>query len=141
VLHAPPRRFVDCPVNRPANRPVWVFDGLRALALKVEPGSGERPPLAALPAFAADRGIPAGAAMDGRFPVRIADWEPRPVWFTERSDANFHIFMAQFMDKPVEGAVGGNIFAPFVMTLDYPRSTAYFRCAAGCREVTQAGTR
>jgi hypothetical protein len=55
------------------------------------------------------------------------------VWFTERPDANFHKFMAQWMDKAPEGAVGGNVFRHFVMTIDYPRATAYFRCVRGCK--------
>lgn len=65
--------------------------------------------------------------------VHIADWSLGPVWFTERPDRNFHEFMARYMDKPTDGAVGGNVFGHFVMTIDYPGSTAYFRCVKGCR--------
>ena len=64
--------------------------------------------------------------------VQIAGWSVGPVWFTERPDKNFHEFMAQMMDKPPEGAVGGNVFQHFAMTIDYPRETAYFRCVKGC---------
>lgn len=65
--------------------------------------------------------------------VEIAGWSVGPVWFTERPDRNFHVFMSSMMDKQVEGAVGANIFRHFAMTLDYPRETAYFRCERGCK--------
>jgi hypothetical protein len=64
--------------------------------------------------------------------VDIADWSTGPVWFTERPDRAFHDFMSSMMDKRVEGAVGGNVFGHFAMTLDYPAAKAYFRCVAGC---------
>lgn len=67
--------------------------------------------------------------------VQIAGWTVGPVWFTERPDKNFHEFMAQMMDKPPEGAVGGNVFQHFAMTIDYPRETAYFRCIDACAPV------
>lgn len=62
----------------------------------------------------------------------IAGWTVGPVWFTERPDKNFRQFMAQMMDKPPEGAIGGNVFDHFRMTLDYPHATAWFDCARGC---------
>ncbi len=68
--------------------------------------------------------------------VRIAGWSVGPVWFTERPDTNFHDVMSSYMDKRVEGAVGANVFNHFAMTIDYPRSTAYFRCVHGCKDVT-----
>ncbi len=71
--------------------------------------------------------------------VQIAGWTVGPVWFTERSDADFHQFMGQWMDKPPDGAVGGNVFRHFVMTIDYPDATAYFRCVHGCRAATATG--
>jgi hypothetical protein len=64
--------------------------------------------------------------------VQIAGWTVGPVWFTERPDANFHKFMGQWMDKKPDGAVGGNVFRHFVMTIDYPDAVAYFRCVRGC---------
>lgn len=66
--------------------------------------------------------------------VQIAGWTVGPVWFTERPDASFHQFMGQWMDKKPDGAAGGNIFRHFVMTIDYPDATAYFRCVHGCEE-------
>jgi hypothetical protein len=64
--------------------------------------------------------------------VGIAGWSTGPVWFTERPDRAFHDFMSSMMDKQVEGAVGGNVFGHFVMTIDYPGAKAYFRCVTGC---------
>ena len=67
--------------------------------------------------------------------VEIAGWSVGPVWFTEQPDRAFHEYMAQMMDKPTEGAVGGNVFGHFVMTIDYPHEVAYFRCVTGCKPV------
>lgn len=67
--------------------------------------------------------------------VEIAGWSVGPIWFTERPDHNFHDVMSSYMDKQVEGAVGGNVFRHFVMTIDYPHEAAYFRCATGCKPV------
>lgn len=64
--------------------------------------------------------------------VDIAGWSVGPVWFTERPDPAFHDMMSSAMDKQVEGAVGGNVFEHFAMTIDYPHATAYFRCVRGC---------
>lgn len=65
--------------------------------------------------------------------VDIAGWSVGPMWFTERPDSAFHDMMSSMMDKQVEGAAGANIFQHFVMTLDYPQATAYFRCVSGCK--------
>ena len=65
--------------------------------------------------------------------VQIAGWSIGPVWFTERPDSAFHNFMGRMMDKAPEGALGGNVLGHFVMTIDYPEATAYFRCAQGCK--------
>ncbi|UVI29416.1 hypothetical protein [Paenibacillus spongiae] len=56
----------------------------------------------------------------------IAGCTVGPVWFTMRPDPNFHEFMSQWMDKQVEGALGGSVFQYFRITLDYPNELAYF---------------
>ncbi len=56
----------------------------------------------------------------------IAGYEVGPVWFTRRADKNFHQFMSQFMDKRVEGAIGGNGLRHFRITIDYPNAIAVF---------------
>lgn len=66
--------------------------------------------------------------------VDIAGWSIGPVWFTERPDAAFgeQSGISMYTDAPVLGAVGGNVFAHFVMTLDYPKAKAWFACASHC---------
>lgn len=66
----------------------------------------------------------------------IAGWTVGPVWFTERPDGAFHGMMAAIMDKPPEGAIGGNVFHHFRMTLDYPGATAWFDCERGCKDAS-----
>ncbi|MEZ4423380.1 MAG: hypothetical protein R3E98_08230 [Gemmatimonadota bacterium] len=58
--------------------------------------------------------------------VRVAGFETGPVWFTERPDRNFREYMAQFMDRPVDGALGGNALRTFRVTVDYPGAHAFF---------------
>ena len=68
--------------------------------------------------------------------VEIGGWSVGPVWFTERPDRNFGIKgMSRYMDRAVTGAVGGNVFEHFVMAIDYPHATAWFRCVTGCKAV------
>ncbi len=47
-----------------------------------------------------------------------------PVWFTERPDASFRTFMSQYMDRPIEGALGGSAWRYVALILDYPRARA-----------------
>lgn len=56
--------------------------------------------------------------------VRIARLRAGPVWFTRRPDKNYTEFMSSMMDQTVDGSVGGNCFARFVLTIDYPRALA-----------------
>ena len=49
-----------------------------------------------------------------------------PVWFTRRPDPSFHQFMSQYMDKQVEGALGGSALKFFRVTVDYPNAVAAF---------------
>jgi hypothetical protein len=71
--------------------------------------------------------------------VEIAGWRTGPIWFTERPDTNFHDFMSSMMDRQVEGAVGGNLLQHFVMSVDYGKSTAWFRCVRGCAAAPAGG--
>ncbi|MET0332431.1 MAG: hypothetical protein ABW154_13490 [Dyella sp.] len=61
--------------------------------------------------------------------IQWAGYSMGPVWFTERSDQDFHAALDGLMDKPPVGALGGNVFRHFVMRIDYPRKTAWLRCA------------
>lgn len=66
----------------------------------------------------------------------MAGWRLGPVWFTERPDANFsEEGNFRFMDGPIVGALGANVFQHFVMTIDYPERTAWFGCVEGCKAV------
>ena len=58
--------------------------------------------------------------------IKIAGYTIGPVWFTRRANKNFHEFMSRFMDKRVEGAIGGNALRYFRVTVDYPKAIAYF---------------
>lgn len=57
--------------------------------------------------------------------LEFAGYTIGPVWFTRRADKNFHEFMSQFMDRRVEGAIGGNALRHFRITVDYPAATTY----------------
>ncbi|AOH35153.1 hypothetical protein BGP89_01255 [Luteimonas sp. JM171] len=118
---------VELPARFVANRVVLVpttVDG-RRLALMTDTGH---------PEWRVIQGAQAGTGSDMiEVPeVEIAGFTVGPVWFTHRPDAAFHDMMSSMMDQRVEGAIGGNAFRHFVMTVDYPRAVAYFRCAAGC---------
>src|SRR3546814_17047659 len=64
--------------------------------------------------------------------VEIAGYRTGPAWFSERPDRAFHEFMAQWMDQPVDGALGGETFQGFRITVDYRAETAVFeRCFHG----------
>lgn len=58
--------------------------------------------------------------------ITIAGYRVGPIWFTRRADKNFHEYMSKFMDKKVEGAIGGNALRYFRITVDYPNATAVF---------------
>lgn len=58
--------------------------------------------------------------------VQVAGDIIGPVWFTRRPDPNFHEFMSQFMDKQIDGALGGNALRHFCITVDYPKAIAVF---------------
>jgi len=69
--------------------------------------------------------------------IDVAGASVGPVWFTWRPDQAFHEYMSGMMDRQVEGALGGNALAHFVMTIDYPGAAAYFRCTRACKGVAQ----
>ncbi|MBI2943388.1 MAG: hypothetical protein HYY25_04235 [Candidatus Wallbacteria bacterium] len=52
--------------------------------------------------------------------VRVAGRRIGPLWFTRRPDASFHDFMSRYMDRRIDGALGGNAFASFSLLLNYP---------------------
>lgn len=58
--------------------------------------------------------------------IQIAGHVVGPVWFTQRPDRAFHEYMAQWMDRPTDGALGGNALRFFRVTVDYPGAVAAF---------------
>ncbi|HET7563347.1 MAG TPA: hypothetical protein VFJ96_00025 [Gemmatimonadaceae bacterium] len=58
--------------------------------------------------------------------VSVGGYTVGPVWFTMRADRNFHDYMTQFMDRRIEGALGGSALHYFRVTVDYPHSIALF---------------
>lgn len=82
-----------------------------------------------------DLGGPGKATRAIRVPyVQVGRWRTGPVWFTARPDKNFlDKGMSSMMDETVYGAAGGNIYAPFRMTVDYAHRKAWFTCVAGCK--------
>ena len=58
--------------------------------------------------------------------MRIAGYTVGPVWFTRRADRNFHEYMSQWMDRRIDGALGGNALREFRVTLDYFHGRARF---------------
>jgi hypothetical protein len=67
-----------------------------------------------------------GAAMIEVPAVKIGGFTVGPVWFTVQPDLAFHTYMAQFMDKPTEGALGGSALQYLRMTVDWPNAVAVF---------------
>ncbi len=72
----------------------------------------------------ADR--PGGMPMIEVAEVQVAGFTAGPVWFTMRPDANFHSYMSQWMDRRIDGALGGSALRFFRVTVDYPHATADF---------------
>jgi len=58
--------------------------------------------------------------------LRVGGQTVGPVWFTMRPDRNFHESMSQWMDRRVDGALGGSALRYLRVTLDYPRAVATF---------------
>ncbi len=58
--------------------------------------------------------------------VRVAGLDVGPAWFTRRPDRNFHEFMSAWMDRRVDGALGGSVLRYFVVVVDHPREVARF---------------
>ncbi|MFK5949159.1 MAG: hypothetical protein QM500_10380 [Methylococcales bacterium] len=57
--------------------------------------------------------------------IQIGTRTVGPVWFTRRKDCNFHTFMSSYMDRQVEGAIGGSLLKYLTVIIDYPNETAY----------------
>lgn len=58
--------------------------------------------------------------------VTIAGHRVGPVWFAEQPPGAFQKYMAQWMDRPTWGAIGGSALKYFRVVVDYPASKAWF---------------
>ena len=58
--------------------------------------------------------------------VEIGDLKIGPIWFASRQDEIYNKYSTQMMDKNIDGAVGGNVFNHYKVTIDYPDSLIYF---------------
>jgi hypothetical protein len=58
--------------------------------------------------------------------LTVAGFTVRNVWFTQRPDNNFSEHFSNWTDKPVVGAIGGNVLKDFRIVLDYPNAVAWF---------------
>jgi hypothetical protein len=59
--------------------------------------------------------------------IMVAGHTVGPVWFARRPDRNFTEYMSQWMDQPVQGAVGGSCFKYFEsVVVDYVVRKGYF---------------
>jgi hypothetical protein len=74
-----------------------------------------------------------GAAMIEVPTIEVAGYQVGPVWFTVRADANFRDWMSQWMDKKIDGALGGSALQYFRVTVNYPRAIAIFEPAQTAR--------
>ena len=63
--------------------------------------------------------------------VTVAGHEVGPVWFTVRPDRAFHEWMAQWMDRPLDGALGGSALRYFRVLVNYPEAYAAFERVDG----------
>jgi hypothetical protein len=61
--------------------------------------------------------------------VEVAGWSVGAVWFTERDDETVH-GMSSWMSGPMEGSIGPNAFADFIISVDYPSSRAWMQTNA-----------
>jgi len=58
--------------------------------------------------------------------VTVGGFTVGPVWFTVQSDSAFHTYMAQWMDKQTEGALGGSLLHYLRVSVDWPNAAAVF---------------
>ena len=74
----------------------------------------------------ADEGSGSGQVMIKVPHLEVAGRPVGPVWFTRRPDKNFREWMSQWMDKTIDGALGGNVLGHFRVTVSYPEELAIF---------------
>lgn len=68
----------------------------------------------------------AGSAMIEVPKVTVGGITVGPVWFTAQPDNALHNYIAQSMDKPTEGALGGSCLRYLRVRVDWPNASAVF---------------
>lgn len=58
--------------------------------------------------------------------LSVAGHTVGPVWFAVRPDGNFRDDMSRWMDREIDGALGGSALRYFRVLVDYPSATAFF---------------
>jgi hypothetical protein len=58
--------------------------------------------------------------------LTVGGYEVGPAWFAWRPNDAFHRWMAEWMDRPTEGALGGSAFATLRITVDWAAGKATF---------------
>ncbi len=58
--------------------------------------------------------------------VSIGGHRVGPVWFTVRPERNFRVGMSRWMDRRIDGAIGGSALRYLRVTVDYPNAVAEF---------------
>lgn len=56
--------------------------------------------------------------------VELGELAVGPVWFTRRPDRGFQRVLGKWMDRPVQGALGGSALRHLRMTISYPDAVA-----------------
>jgi hypothetical protein len=58
--------------------------------------------------------------------IKVGQETVGPIWFAARKEAIYEWYSKEFMDQNIDGAIGGNVFKHFVITIDYPKAMLYF---------------
>lgn len=59
--------------------------------------------------------------------LTVGDTTVGPVWFERRPDSNFHQWMSQWMDRRIDGALGGTAYHDRELIIDYTNALATLR--------------
>lgn len=58
--------------------------------------------------------------------IRVGAYSVGPVWFAARKDEVYNWYSKELMDQNIDGAIGGNVFKHFIVTIDYPKALLHF---------------
>jgi len=58
--------------------------------------------------------------------VKVGKHSVGPVWFAARKDEIYNWYSQELMDQNIDGAIGGNVFRHFIVSIDYPKALVHF---------------